>query len=377
VLFGCGSAGCGGCGGASSRAKVSVCPKLAARVNPHCARVHTLALLVLCSAPNSLPAAFSCAHSSLPDPPLCRRSARSQPSLHLTLFLPVRPTLCPCRFHAILLSGRSVHLLDKPGFSALAAPEGCVLVAETARNVVHLKREQQAEYARRVAAMAGAAGAVLVGGDRAISADTYSVGTVIDPKRLGKGPASAGPGAGASVSDSPASSAAAAAPLFSRDAAPFLGAIHGSAGGSAAAAGGDAAASGGGGVRRRVKNVTMSALAHAPLPHPAVASLLAAASASGGDTGSGVTAAARVAADVLVRAVRDGIAAHEVEGGDNPHPEALVFALLPAGGAAAAVKEAVLSALPLKPASHGEIAGSEAAGAAAAGSAAAAPSPAS
>jgi hypothetical protein len=290
--------------------------------------------------------------------------------------LPTRAALCPCRFHAVLLSGRSVHLLDKPGFSALAAPEGCVLVAETARNVLHLKREQQAEYARRVAAMVGAAGAVVVGGDRAISADTYSVGTVMDPKRLGKGPAGAGPGPSAPVSGFSTGAAAAAAPLFSRDAAPFLGAIHGSAGGLAAAAGGVADASGGDGARRRVKNVPMSALAHAPLPHPAVASLLAAAAASGGDSSSAVTAAARVAAGVLVRAVRDGIAAHEVEGGDNPHPEALVFALLPAGGAAAAVKEAVLSALPLKPASHGEIAGSTAEGAAVGSVAASIPSPA-
>lgn len=292
-------------------------------------------------------------------------------------FCPILLLPSNCRFDAITLSGRAVHYMDKPGFAALAATTpcaatgssaGCVIVAETARNVLHLKKDLQTEFARRVTAMAGALGAALVTSDRALSADSYSVGTIIDvgiEKDKGKAREKEEAARAAAVDPS-------GIPVFPPDATPFLPAMHGGAAAAAAATGSAAAPSpasaGAVPVPHRNKSTPFAAMAHAPLPHPAVAALLAAeadAASSPPATSAATTAAAAAAALRLEHAIGAALPRHDPAGGDNPPPEALVFALMPGSGsgsasASAAVREAFTSRLRVKPGSRGEASGSPA-----------------
>ncbi|RYG49885.1 hypothetical protein EON67_06290, partial [archaeon] len=91
-----------------------------------------------------------------------------------------------CRFDIIVTSGRMVHLLAKPYFPSLCRVAGpdtrsTVIITEMARNIVSLRSAQQLEFARRVVGMAGNIGALWIGSDRELSADTYAVGSVIAP----------------------------------------------------------------------------------------------------------------------------------------------------------------------------------------------------
>jgi len=223
---------------------------------------------------------------------------------------------------------------------------GCVLVAETARNVVTLRAEQKAEFARRVAAMAGLLGAALVGGDRELSADTFAIGTEMTPMRAAAAAAGAAGSGGAGWTSTT---------MFCAGPSAFLAASHGRSAASASASAAPSmvpTASGIAGPRGRwAKGVPFASLAHAPLPHPAVAPLAFAAAAVGHAGGRSDDAAA-AAAGALMRdaaaaaaarlrhAVASAIPAHDPRGGDCPAPESLVFALLPGGGAAAAVRAA-------------------------------------
>ena len=92
-------------------------------------------------------------------------------------------------FHAITLSTRSAHHLGHASFPALfarsssaSAPSpGALLLVETGRNVPLLSGAQREEMLKRVVTLGARAGAVVLGGDRALSADTFAVGTVISP----------------------------------------------------------------------------------------------------------------------------------------------------------------------------------------------------
>lgn len=286
-----------------------------------------------------------------------------------------------------------MHYMDKPGFAALAAAAprpGCVVITESARNVLHLKKDLQTEFARRVVAMAGSMGAVLVSSDRAISSDTYSVGTIIDVG-MDKDKAKDKVKASEAAASDPAGIA-----VFPPDATPFLPAMHGGAAAAAAATGSSmtglsasASASSAAAVPRRNKSTPFAAMAHAPLPHPAVAALLAASdvetaatarSAARADAALGgkkptslpdadaVAAAAAAAAARLEHAIASALPRHDPSGGDNPPPEALIFALLPT--AAAQVRDAFLSRVRVRPGSHGGGSDSALPGGAGAGAAA-------
>lgn len=217
-------------------------------------------------------------------------------------------------FHVVALSGRSVHHLGSPAaLLRTLSPEGAVLVAETARNVPTLTPEQRAEYARRVMAMAARAGGVLLGGDRALSADTFAVGTVLD---LAPPQQQQQPSAGAVLHlHTPPSGAVSGlpAPLASTT---FAG---------APALGGGAAGDGAG--QRRplnVKALGMEPFSFADGPLPPADALARAA----GKGATALAAAADAAAAHAAAHIR-GVASHDVCGGDNPFPEALVFAVLP------------------------------------------------
>jgi len=209
------------------------------------------------------------------------------------------------RFAGVVLGGRTVHLLAHAALPALLAPGGGIVVAETARNVPSLNAAQALEYTRRVMGMAGAAGLTLVDSDRALSADTYAVGSVLDVTK----PAPAADGGGA------AAGAAVVPPQYFAPLPTWLPAALR----SPAATTTDAAKV------QRVKGIPMVALSHNPAPHPAVAPLLSLPRTAD----ASLTAATARAAAVRHAAFMRGLETHDVAGGDNPLPEAVIFAGIP------------------------------------------------
>jgi len=228
----------------------------------------------------------------------------------------------------VTLSGKAVHFMAKPGFADLAAAGGCVIVAETARNVVTLRPDQRTDFARRVLGMGAALGACLVGSDRQLSADTFPVGTVLD----GKGSKST------TCVDAAGGAAKPLACVFGPE--PELVGLASLRSTTGGLQGGCARAPVPGvpapkaGVVLRCRNVPMALWSHSPLPHQRLTRTSAGAPA----------ATARWRAAVAGCGEGD---AHDVCGGDNPPPEAFVFALLPgptAEAVAAAWKASVATA---------------------------------
>ena len=287
-------------------------------------------------------------------------------------------------FHVVALSNRSSHHLGHAAFPELFAPlsqataaaataaveaapptpsPGSLLLVETGRNVTLLSAAQRSELVKRIVCLGGQAGAVVLGGDRALSADTFSVGTVISPGEISTGPAggraaSAAAGAGTQATTTPA----APAPLYfaappgggvpcgpcaqpeplgeNRGGSTFAGrppAFTGKHG--AAAAGGEGEDSSSTPARPvRAKCGGIAAFSHSEAPMAPIARLAAA--AAGG--GAAVKAAAREAAEEAW-GLASGVDRHACWGGDNPMPEALAFAWLGRGVAAevgAAFREA-------------------------------------
>jgi hypothetical protein len=252
-------------------------------------------------------------------------------------------------FHALAVSGRAAHLVGKPSFRALAAPSGALLLLETARNIPSLTPEQRAAFSAKEVELGAGAGAALVGSDRALSADTFSVGTVLDARDFG-GVSAAGRAAAEGAAAAAAAARAALAPLTAPQGLPpppsgatFGGRPWVGEGGAPGEGPGSAKAA-------RVNPRGTGVLSHNPPPLPAVAAL----------RGGGAAAAAAAAA--AMRAVAAALPKWDARGGDCPPPETLVFALLPeaaeavagewgkgggggAGGADAAAGEAVVAAL--------------------------------
>lgn len=94
----------------------------------------------------------------------------------------------------LVLGSRSVHHLKgadgseelptPPALLSLLAP-GAVVVAETARNVPALTKEQEGEFTRRVLGMGARAGLTFVGPGRALVGDTYAAGSIVAAEPAG------------------------------------------------------------------------------------------------------------------------------------------------------------------------------------------------
>jgi hypothetical protein len=193
--------------------------------------------------------------------------------------------------------------------------------------------------------MLGKLGCALVGSDRAVSADTFALGSLIEKPGAGAAAAAGADAGGEKGADAGTAAVGDAAHVLRFEAEAGPGQATGAA--SAAATRADAAASPSR-AQRRVKPAGMVAYAHNPAPHPAVAPLTAAYSrragggasdaASGSDAkpSSGTAPAPSSAPAAAATAARDvvgymrGVAAHKLRGGDNPFPEALVAAYVPA-----------------------------------------------
>lgn len=248
----------------------------------------------------------------------------------------------------IHLSGKAVHHMNNPLFSSvLCHPAGTVILAETARNVPVLQDAAREEFQRRLLLMAGCSvGAAFVGPDRALSADTFSVGTVLNPPK----PAEAADAEGQGDGSATGGKLVPAKHMF----VPLDGGVEGHLP-AVAAVGGATAATGTAAnattstekQRMRAKRVGMTSYTHNPVPHPAVAPLLSAAAATTATaatttaaTAATGAAAADAASPALQAAARNaamsirgyvrGISTHDHAKGDNPPPEALVFAYVPA-----------------------------------------------
>lgn len=182
------------------------------------------------------------------------------------------------------------------------------------------------------------AGLALVGTDRALSADTFSVGTVIKASDFDQKGGFKGGDASSAATAAPAVShfhvplSGEACGLPAPDAGTTFGGLppavtaeggnsaggSGGSGGSGASESGDAAA----GRRSRAKALGMAAFSQRPDALPALLKLLSAEAAV--DSARARTAAARAVAEDA-RAHARGISTHDERGGDNPFPEAFVF----------------------------------------------------
>jgi hypothetical protein len=195
------------------------------------------------------------------------------------------------------------------------------------------------------------AGLALVGTDRALSADTFSVGTVIkasdfDQKGGFKGGDASAAAAAPAVSHFHVPLSGEACGLPAPDAGTTFGGLppavtaeggksagsgSGGSGGSGASESGDAAV----GRRSRAKALGMAAFSQRPDALPALSKLLSAEAAV--DPARARTAAARAVAEDA-RAHARGISTHDERGGDNPFPEAFVFGYV--GAAASDIADA-------------------------------------
>lgn len=254
--------------------------------------------------------------------------------------------------HVVSASGRAVHHFADPAFRSILHPSGAVLVAETARNVVNLKSEQRDEFVRRVLGMGGRLGAALVGSDRQLSADTYACGTVIDLNKKDEGskkqgewrredvdmpglPPSACPFAFLTVKEGlipaiglqPDAVPSTSLPSSLLASLPPLATLgeKGEADGV------------GKGLPVRAKRLGIAAYTHKGRPLPVVQALRQASSSAGSPSEAGTGEAdasvsrSKLALHIVksLRAHISAVASHEAVGGDNPRPEALLFAYVP------------------------------------------------
>ena len=279
-------------------------------------------------------------------------------------------------FHAVTLSTRSAHHLGHASFPALfarsasaSAPSpGALLLVETGRYVPLLSGAQREEMLKRVVTLGAHAGAVVLGGDRALSADTFAVGTVISPGEVcvgGRGGAEAtqaqAPGAlyfAAPPGGTPPAGPCAAPEVQVNSDATFAGrpaAFTGKYGASAVVGGGGEGEGAGeapsGTVRpMRAKCGGMARFSHSEAPMAAVGDILRAAGADGsGGGGGGALKAAAAAAAATAWGLASGVGKHACWGGDNPAPEAVAFAYLGgrvAGEVAGAFRELEAAAAP-------------------------------
>lgn len=200
----------------------------------------------------------------------------------------------------------------------------------------HRAALQTLEFSRRVITMGACLGAVVVGSDRELSADTYAVGTVISAGKT-RPPAPthveppAAEGAGASAPPGPERIALHYFSPEYRGSLPVLG-------GASAATGPPQD------TKQRVRRAKVAGIAemsHSPMPHAAVEALARAFSAQP-EPGSAAPAAAAAARAAAERSLgfAHGLSWHDPAAGDNPLPEAVVMALGPHGAAAAVAAEA-------------------------------------
>lgn len=279
-----------------------------------------------------------------------------KPSLPLSSSSPL-PTplvlLLSCRMDGLILSNRTVHLLNgspellatlrtAPAHAgahaeASASPSSLpLIVAEGARNVPNLTAEQKSEFSRKVMGLCSAAGAVILGSDRQISADTYAVGTVLslaageEGKEAGKKEAVSGSGSGTSQ----AFTAQAPFTLL-----PAVAAAEAAAQSQwqAAAAGGKAESeSKAPKAKPRCKLAGMSAYSQPPMPHLLLQQLQKLEEREGSSTLPQELARSNISFALSLRS-------HDWQGGDNPLPESFVAAYSPS--CSSAVGEAYLQLL--------------------------------
>ena len=263
-------------------------------------------------------------------------------------------------FHAVALSTRSAHHLGHASFPALfagpggagAGPPGSLLLVETGRNVTLLSAAQREDMLQRIVCLGARAGAAVLGGDRALSADTFAVGTVISPGEIFGGerrpppppspPPSPPPQPPPLYFAAPLGGTVPTGPCAQPDAqvrseATFAGrppAFTGAFGastrvGSSGGEGGEEAEDGAAAVRpMRAKCSGMAAFSHGEAPMTVVGELLRAAAEDG------ALAAAAAAAAAQAWGLARSAGQHACWGGDNPPPEAVAFAYL--GGRVAA-----------------------------------------
>ena len=205
----------------------------------------------------------------------------------------------------------AAHVVSHVAIPRLVHADGAVLHVETARNVPTLTHETRAAFAETVIRLGGGGGGVLVGSERSVSDDTHAVGTVFD---FGKAGGAAGAGGTPPVTGGGVPAHDEGETCHLPPARPF----------TPTADWGD---------RGRARG------ARAPAgPHPVVARIRAAIAPAGSK--EQLAAAADAGAEATVGLLL-GLRCHDVRGGDNPHPQALVFALPPGGPpAAAAVADA-------------------------------------
>jgi hypothetical protein len=216
---------------------------------------------------------------------------------------------------ALLVGGGNVLFRD------ILSLDGAVVVCETARNVPNINQTQRDEFSRRVIGLAGRAGLAIAGSDRSISADTFTVGTVIvtDKKQGEITAASKGddietfktPLNGADpilgqdiISSAPAVGVGVAFAERQKDGKPRMQPV-------------------------RVKTLGFAAFTQAPAPLPAVADLLTPPSLEPNDTPEQREKSACRRATARLRKVIKGVEKHDPLGGDNPFPDSIVFAFVP------------------------------------------------
>jgi len=206
-------------------------------------------------------------------------------------------------------------------FRDILSKDGAVIVCETARNVPNINQTQRDEFARRVIGLGGRAGLAFVGSDRALSADTYTVGTIIvtDKKQSEITAASKGddietfktsingadPILGQDIVQSaPPMGVGVAFQERQKDGKPRMQPV-------------------------RVKTLGFAAFTQAPTPLPAVADLLTPPSLEPNDTPEQRERSSCRRAAARLRRVIKGIDKHDHLGGDNPFPDSIVFAFVP------------------------------------------------
>lgn len=266
-------------------------------------------------------------------------------------------------FHFVFLSSRSAHHLasglslptppqsstsqQSPSslavgggsvlFREILSLDGAVVVCETARNVPNINQTQRDEFARRVIGLAGRSGLAVAGSDRSLSADTYTVGTVIvtDKKQAEMTAASKGddietfktPINGADpilgqdiTSSAPAMGVGVAFAERQKDGKPRMQPV-------------------------RAKTLGFAAYTQAPAPLPAVADLLTPPSLEPNDTPEQREKSACRRAAARLRKLIKGVEKHDHMGGDNPFPDSIAFAYVPSAASEIAVLMAQQGAL--------------------------------
>ena len=229
-------------------------------------------------------------------------------------------------FHIIHLSSRAVHYLSHAYFPEIISTAGGIVITETLRNVVSVKQEQREEFTRRVLGMAGRAGCALVGTDRVLSADTFSVGSVIDTKALTS--------TNKDNNNNTNSNNSAIRPFECNVNGTFTGLLNTNTALSVVGEIGKNEKKSSSIIR--CKTVGFTPYSHNPVPLPTVAELKQAVNQSKEEElknniekSKQILADAGSASASELRSYIRGVAQHNPRGGDNPFPEALVFAYVP------------------------------------------------